>query len=221
MQRLAWMALWVLTAFQTAGALTQDDVPAIYHNILIESGQPVVVSGNKTLRLDPKAARPDYTVRMLKGAPKGTESGFVFTFTDVEASETLAGGSLFYSLWDPQESRYPMPHYRFAAPIDERSQARVNMSNLTGRYDLSGWETSGKGILYYRVTNAKGAIAYEGKVFFTSKPFKVGASITAGPWTANVTHDSAVIAFETNRPVIARVVSVPYSILEGCTAGAY
>ena len=207
MQRLAWMALWVLTVTQTAGALTQDDVPAIYHNILIEAGQPVVVSGNETLRLDPKAARPDYTLGMLQGAPKGTESGFVFTFTDREASETLAGGTLFYSLWDPQESRYPMPHYRFTAPIDARSQARVDMSNLTGRYDLSGWETAGKGILYYRIANATGAIVYEGKVLFTSKPFRVGTSITAGPWTANVTHDSAVIAFETNRPVIARVIA--------------
>ena len=33
----------------------------------------------------------------------------------------------------------------------------------------------------------------------------MGTSITAGPWVANVTLDSAVIAFETNRAVIARV----------------
>jgi hypothetical protein len=86
------------------------------------------------------------------------------------------------------------------------------MSTLRGRYDLSGWEKAGQGILYYRISDDKraftegmGTIVYEGKFFFTTKPFKVGTSITAGPWVANVTHDSAVIAFETNRPIIARV----------------
>ena len=205
MGRAHWMALWILPVAQAAVALTQDDLPAIYQNIRIEAGEPVVASGGEILRLDRGAATPDYTLRMLQGDPKGTEAGFILTFTDPEASESLAEGTLFYSLWDPKESRYPMPHYRFKVPIDERSQARVDMNKLKGRFDLSGWETSGKGILYYRVANKKGAIIYEGKFFFSSGPFKVGTSITAGPWVARVTHDSAVIAFETNKPVLARV----------------
>ncbi len=31
MQRVQWMALWVLSVTQAAVALTQDEVPAIYH----------------------------------------------------------------------------------------------------------------------------------------------------------------------------------------------
>ncbi len=209
--------LTILSVFilcQPALALTQADVPSIYKNIAIENGKPVVNGPKGKLLLDPEQAMPDYTLQMLAGNPVGMETGFEFTFKDPRASDTLAGGTLFYSLWDPEEGRYPMPHYRFSTPIDTHGKARVAMSELTGRYDLSGWEAAGKGILYYRVSDdkrtfreGKGAIVYEGKFFFTTKPFKVGISITAGPWVANVTHDSAVIAFETNRPVIARVMA--------------
>lgn len=213
MQRNA--ILTILSVFilcQPALALTRADVPSIYKNIVIENGKPVVVDQNVKYRLHPGQAAPDYTLQMLAGNPTGTKTGFVFTFKDPRASQTPAGGTLFYSLWDPKEGRYPMPHYRFSAPIDNQGQARVDMSKLSGRYDLSGWQAKGHGILYYRVSDDKraliedqGPIVYEGKFFFTTNPFKVGISITAGPWVANVTHHSAVIAFETNRPVIARV----------------
>ena len=206
MKRIANLSvLLVFILIQTALALTQDDVPAIYKNIVIEKGEPVVVSPKGKYRLDPDQDTPDYTLEMLSGNPLGTDTGFSFTFKDPNASETPAGGILFYSLWDPEESRYPMPHYRFSTLIDKHGTAQVDMSELTGRYDLSGWEASGKGILYYRVSDARGAIVYEGKVFFTANPFAVDTSITAGPWVANITHDSAVIAFETNQPVIAQV----------------
>ena len=208
--------LFVLAVFimcQPAQALTPADIPDIYSNIIIEDCQPVVVGQeNVKYRLHPQQTMPDYTVKMLTGDPKGTDSGFKFTFKDHRASETLTGGTLFYSLWDPKEGRYPMPHYRYDTPIDREGKARVDMSDLAGTFDISGWEKAGQGILYYRVSDDKrsftdglGTIVYEGKFFFTTRPFEVGTSITAGPWVANVTHNSAVIAFETNEKTIARV----------------
>jgi hypothetical protein len=213
---LTMLAVFILC--QSALALTQADVPSIYKNIVIENRKPVVVvddDAKRKLFLLPGQATPDYTLEMLSGNPVGTDSGFAFTFEDPRASETLAGGTLFYSLWDPKEGRYPMPHYRFSTPIDKHGKALVNMSKLKGKYDLSGWEASGKGILYYRVSNAKGDIFYEGKVFFSAHPFAVGSSITAGPWVADVTHNSAVIAFETNQPVIARVFAAGKTYADG------
>jgi len=206
MQRTA--ILTILSIFllcQPARALTEADVPSIYKNITIENGQPVVNGPAGKLYLDSKQATPDYTLQMLAGNPRGTKAGFVFTFKDPRALHSLNGGTLFFSLWDPADGRYPMPHYRFSTPIDKHGRAHVAMAELTGRYDLSGWAAAGRGLIYYRVSDDKGSIVYEGKFFFTTKPFKVGTSITAGPWVANVTHDSAVIAFETNRPVKARV----------------
>ncbi len=208
MRRLAWIAIpLVLCVVRPVLALTQGSAPAIYSNILIQDGQPVVTVPGGILRLDPEQSAPDYTVKMLRGNPAGTDTGFVFSFIDPLATESLAGGSVFYSLWDPMESRYPMPHYRFDTPIDAQGRARVDMSNLTGRFDLSGWQASDEGILYYRVANALGAIVYEGKFFFTAKPFTVGASISAGPWVAKVTHDSATVAFETNRSILAHIIA--------------
>ena len=115
--RLSFVLAIFITC-QPALALTPADVPAIYDNIIVEDCQPVAVDGDVKYYLHPGLARPDYTVEMLARDPKGTASGFEFTFKDPRASETLAGGTLFYSLWDPKEGRYPMPHYRFAAPID-------------------------------------------------------------------------------------------------------
>jgi len=54
----------------------------------------------------------------------------------------LDGGTLFYSLWVPEDGRHPMPEYRFATPNDNHGKARGVMSELTGGYDLRGWETA-------------------------------------------------------------------------------
>ncbi len=80
-------------------ALTQEDVPAVCDNIIIQAEQPAVVTRDKTLHLDPAETAPDYTISMLQGNPKGTESGFVFSFVDPLGSETLAGGTLFLALY--------------------------------------------------------------------------------------------------------------------------
>ena len=216
--------LAIFIVCQPTLAFTPADVPAVYDNIIVEDGQPVVVGKKGKYYLHPGQATPDYTVAMLAGNPEGTNDGFEFSFQDHRASETLSGGTLFYSLWDPEEGRYPMPHYRFAAPIDRQGRARINMDTLRGRYDISGWEKTGQGILYYRLSDDKraftdgvGTIVYEGKFFFTTKPFTVGLSITAGPWVANVTHDSAVIAFETNEKTIARITAAGKTFLDAIT----
>ncbi|MFH1627169.1 MAG: metallophosphoesterase family protein [Pseudomonadota bacterium] len=197
-------ALTILLASNYAYALSGDDIPAIYSNIVIENGEPKVLEGKKKLSIR-KQSKPKYTLTMLRGNPVGTGKGFRFTFFDPDHNLSLEKGTLFYSLWDSKGARFPMPKYRFEAPISNRS-AFLNMSSLRGKFDCSGWEKSGKGTLYYRVAGKNGEILYEGKFSFKGNgPFRVGDSIIEGPWICKVNDTGATIAFETNRKIAAEV----------------
>jgi len=194
----------LLLAAVHAYALTQEDIPAIYSNIIIKGGELKVVRGNEKLSIS-KGSKPKYSIEMLRGNPEGTDKGFNFSFHDPERHLSLKRGTLFYSLWDSDGARFPMPRYRFRTPIRDGS-ASVDMSRLRGVFDFSGWEKNKKGALYYRVVNGENRILYEGKFFFTGKgPFAAGDCIIEGPWVCKVTHDSATIAFQTNNRITVAV----------------
>ena len=78
--------------------------------------------------------------------------------------------------------------------------------NLSGKYDMIGWEKSGNGTLGYRVVTSEGAIIYDGKVTFKGKgPFEVAATIIDGPFVDLVTDKTAVISFSTNKALQGKV----------------
>ena len=207
-KRAGWILAVILgisSPVNAEQAVSPSDIPAIYKNLVVQDGQLKYKKGEMFYPLDPKKESPAYTLTELRGNPKGTAQGFSFTFYDSAYDLLFGQGTLYYSLWDPSEGRFPTPKYRFNTDIKD-GIAEVKIADMKDVYDFTFFKQKLQGILYYRVQDAEGNINYEGKFFFTGKgPFTVGTSIIEGPWIFNVTPSSAVITFETNEPAEATV----------------
>ena len=192
-----------------ASAEAGDEIPAVYANLHRNAAGKLVVAGGKR-EFALKDETPLYTLRQLRGNPVGTAAGFRFEFRDPDhprTYQTAAGGRLYYALMDPRE-RLPLPKFKRGTTIDDNGVANARMlERLEGRYDFIEWKKHGRGHIYYRVVNAIGEILYDGRFSFTgSGPFHVDPmSIVDGPSVNMLTHESAVIAFESLRPAPAQV----------------
>ncbi len=193
-------------------ALEPSDLPGAYATLKVTDGT-LTAEDASGKRIPLRSERPACTTAMVRGAPVGTEKGFLFTFADttVKPALVLEGGTLFYALIDLSE-KFPIPKWKRSTSIDKNGQAHARiMGKYQGKYDFIQWEKNGYGALYYRVADAGGKVLYEGRFFFLYAPkehpaFTVsGASIIEGPFVNLLAPKSAVISFETlkqTQPVI-------------------
>ncbi|MDX2245631.1 MAG: metallophosphoesterase [Bacteroidia bacterium] len=145
---------------------------------------------------------PQYTLSQMMGNPKGNSKGILFDFGNPQFA-----GKVYYGFIPYGDSRHPMPVY-FRLHSDILSgKAFINIQdNLSGKYDMVGWEKSGKGTLGYRVLDTAGAIVYDGIVTFEGTgPFTVVCTVTEGPFVNILSHNAATISFETNLKTRASV----------------
>ncbi|MCK5782424.1 MAG: metallophosphoesterase [Flavobacteriales bacterium] len=131
----------------------------------------------------------------LIGKPKGTEKGIAFDF-----GESVKEGVLYYGFIPYHDMRYPMPVYFKRVLKIEDGKVEVNLSKMTGRYDMISWEEKGIGTFGYRVQEKNGYIRYEGIVAFKGKgPFKVADAIVEGPLVAMTYPTEVILRIKTNR----------------------
>lgn len=190
----------ILTGFIFFGCQAQKKIPKVYSRIGKE-GKRYFVERNdtKAYQVDIPA---DYTLGGMLGNPVGTETGILFDFQD-----TSLYGTLYYGLIHHNDSRHPLPvYFRITARIEGGMAHIPIQGNLSGRYDMTGWEKSGEGTLGYRVIGAEGNMIYDGKVAFTGTgPFNIGITVTEGPFVNLLTHQGATISFKTNTKVAPTV----------------
>ena len=176
-------------------------IPSVYDNIERDPAGRLYVeySGIRYYARDPQ---PRYRLAQMKGDPIGTDTGIDFDFGDDSFSGTLYIGLIPYG-----DSKHPLPVYFARSVTIEAGKASVDIKNwFKGRYDMIGWEASGKGTLGYRVANEEGMLLYDGKVSFRGTgPFEIDVTVTEGPFVHIPTMEGATISFETNQPIIAHV----------------
>lgn len=168
-------------------------MPSVHTNIRADGkGRLYIQDSVKNYYLQESSAK--YTLEQMKGSPRGDAKGIAFFFgKDFK-------GWLYYGFIDYTDSKHPMPVY-FKKEVDIiDGAALINITdNLSGKYDMIGWEESGRGTLGYRVVNDEGDIIYDGIINFSGKgPFKVAPTITEGPFVNLVNDNGATISFETN-----------------------
>ncbi len=113
---------------------------------------------------------------------------------------------MYYGLYSslPQKYAYPV-FFKKTAKI-RNGKAEINLTSLAGKYDIAGWETTGKMKLGYRIVNNKGLILYDGRINIRGKgPFQPDLTLTEGPFVNELSADGAVISFETNKPCMPRI----------------
>ena len=156
-------------------------------------------------------SQPTLQLPSFVDAPRGTKKGLSFDFG-------LPGleGTMYYGFIPYGDSKHPQPVYFRQSASIEGGKAQVNIADqMRGRYDMIGWEKNEKGTLGYRVVAKTGLILYEGRVSFTGVgPFKVDATVVEGPFVDCLTHNSAIISFETNKKIKASLKVGDREILE-------
>ena len=181
--------------------LLEKDIPSSYSNISTDRNGNLVINinGDQYITPDEKA---DLTLKKMMGNPQATPTGIYFDF-----DKAIVGGNLYYGLINYEDTRYPQPIF-FRAPANIMDgKAFVNLFTLRGRYDMVNWEKNQKGVLGYRVANLAGEYIYEGRIGFSGRgPFAIDTTLIEGPFINLLRHNKLTISFDTNIPVIARVV---------------
>ena len=150
------------------------------------------MKGRKAYQVDVPA---EYTLEGVLGQPGGTETGIAFDFNDPGFT-----GILYYGFIHHDDGAFPYPVYFWNYEIIRQGRAHIDiLNNLSGRYDMIGWQSTGRGTLGYRIISLYGEIVYDGKVSFEGTgPFKVGTTVVEGPFINLLGHEQVTISFITN-----------------------
>ncbi len=190
----------MLTGSIFFGCHAQKKIPKVYSNMGLERNSVYVVRNDaKVYNVD---LPPYHTLKQMLGNPEGTPQGIAFDFLD-----TLLSGTLYYGLIHYNDSKHPLPvYFRSTAKIvGGKSQVDI-LGNLSGIYDMTGWEKSREGTIGYRVVDEYGSMIYDGRVAFKGTgPFEIGITVTEGPFVNLLTEEGATISFKTNLKVSAKV----------------
>ncbi len=194
------LRLCLLLSLGLPAWLQAQPVPKVLGQIKKDGPQTVVTYNDQSYQEVIYPAR--YTLTPMYGNPKGSEKGILLDFGDPELA-----GEVFYGFIPYGDSRHPMPVYfkRTARILGGKTFINIG-DQMGGRYDMIGWEETGRGTLGYRVVNAKGAILYDGRVGFKGTgPFEIDDYFIEGPGVNLLTHRGAVISFQTNNKLKGRV----------------
>lgn len=196
---LARTAILTLAIF-LASCVTAQRIPGAYSNIENTSEGLVLTYQDEAYgEIDQGAV---FTLDAALGAPKGTRDGIAFDFQAPGLS-----GKLYYGFIHYNDSRHPMPVFfkRYAEVVE--GEAEIDIANqLSGRYDMIGWEESGQGTMGFRLVADNGLILYDGRVSFSGTgPFKVVPTIIEGPTLHRIGPDRATIAFTTHKKTTSTV----------------
>ena len=189
---ICFLSIYLIINAQTeAKHQIYKQIPIVYSNIIPDDSGNIVFSNAKLSNLN-----PFYVLGNIRINPKGSEKGIVFDFQNTDFK-----GFIYYGLLSKEPPKYPQTvFFNSNSPI-RKGKAEINIAELKGRYDIAGWEETGKAKLGYRITNYYGKIIYDGKINIEGTgPFKTGISIIEGPFVNRVSEHSVHISFITNEP---------------------
>lgn len=187
------MRIFILVLLVWGGSLAAQksiDIPAVYSNIAQDKKGLYLKmeDGRKLYELAPDAH--GLSLDAFEGQVQGTQEGLAFDFGRVVPS-----GTIYYGFIAKGDSKHPMPVYYKRTARIEKGRAEIPIANLTGKYDMIGWQKAGKGRMGYRVMDEKGRLLYDGRVDFVGRgPFEVAPSLVEGPVVDLVESDGLVIS---------------------------
>ncbi len=192
----------LLGLFTVSGIQAQAEIPDVYSNIKTDKDGRIYLEWRKGSRAYRVEEPMRYNLDGAIGRPQGTGTGIAFDFIDPEFT-----GILYYGFIHHDDGDYSYPVYFRDSEFIYQGKAHVDILNkLSGKYDMIGWQSTGKGILGYRVTDLYGEFIYDGKVAFEGTgPFKVGITVLEGPFINLVGPDRVAVSFKTNIPCQASI----------------
>ncbi len=185
--------------FLSYASRAQTQLPAVYSNLYEENDSLFFLYNEK--KIPEFVPAEPYSLDQFQDPASGSESGLIFDF------KKSFRGTLYYGFIPYGDSRHPKPVYFRQSSNIVFGKARLNINpRMSGRYDMIGWQSSGKGTIGYRVIDSLGNMVHDGIVSFKGTgPFEADYAVIEGPFVAHVTHESAIIRFELNRPTSCSV----------------
>lgn len=203
MKKLKVLFLIIFTSTMLPAGYSQETakshIPNIHHNLNEdETGPYFLVRGKKYYRA---YTAKDHGLSNMIGNPSGTKDGLSFDFQD-----TLLIGKLYYGFIPFHDSKHPQPVYFRSPATILKGKTSLSILNLSGRYDMIGWEKNRKGTLGYRVVDERGNMIYDGIISFKGTgPFEIDDTIIEGPFVNLLSEQGAVISFKTNTEIKCEV----------------
>jgi len=184
-----------------SGILYAQEIPEVYQNLGKDKKGIYLKKGKKEIYA--RKANNKFSFSDLNGNPVGDEKGFQLDFNYEELN-----GKLYFGFMNYGDANYPQPvFFKRYAKIKE-GRAFINVAgNFGGKYDMIGWQDTGKGTLGYRIVDENGQFIYDGKLSFRheNNKFNYVPTLIEGPFVDRVRPASAVISFDVTEPVKASV----------------
>ncbi len=194
--------IWAIL-FWAAHLHAQQMVPAAYSGIQFDGNDRLKSEAYTDIGLRRKAAK--YNLSSVTPKVSGGKNGLQLQFSAIG----LRKGKLSYGLISYEQHKFPTAILRFDAKIDASSgTAFLNISrDLRDGFDHTGWQKKNFGVIGYRLTDSTGLIVHEGKQAFarTTNGFEPRPTISRGPFISDVTHNQAIIWYETSEPVFTLI----------------
>ena len=180
--------------------VAQPNIPDSHHNLYYNDFGELYLQLNEQ-KIFAADNTPYFTLSQMQGNPKGTEKGIALDFNDDEFN-----GTLYFGFIDYNNYKHPQPVF-FRTPVHiSEGKTEIPITAMKGKYDMIGWETSGKGTIGFRVVDENGQFLYDGKVSFKGTgPFEVDATLVRGPFICKTEPNGAVISYETREELITHV----------------
>lgn len=188
--------------FPAIQSLSQDKIPSVLQNIGFDKTRGYYLVAADQQKIYQIESGNRYSFSNLTGNPAGNRFGIILDFNDPELN-----GRIYYGLIHYSDSKYPHPVYRSTPAPILGGKAFLNLNQVRGKYDMTGWEDSGSGTIGYRVITNSGFILYDGKVSFSGTgPFEVVNTLISGPFVNLLSHEGATISFETSEESVCKIV---------------
>ncbi len=129
----------------------------------------------------------------------GTAKGLLLDFKNPDLFGKLYIGFINYN-----DGEMPQPVYFKRTTGILQGKAMINIANnFSGRYDMVGWQKTGKGVIGYRIETQQGVIVYDGKIAFKFKngKFEPQTTLIEGPFINKLTDNSVCISYKTTQPI--------------------
>jgi hypothetical protein len=190
------LALLLTSAVGFSQSNQRPAIPAVLNGLSYNTGGKLILNNNGHHYVEVEKADP-YMLSQMIGNPSGAETGIMLDLQMPGFNGTVAYGPYV------ETAEYPMVAF---LPKDVKitdGKALIEIKNVFVKSnDFMRFQDKGKGVIGYRIMDAKGRIIYEGRVAFQGKgPYVVVPTIIEGPMVNNLTQEGCVISYETQVPV--------------------
>lgn len=200
MLKINYIAVIIFLLFSQLSA--QVKIPAVYTNMYINTDNDLVLNFD-TAKIIVKTIDAFYKIDDFDNAWEAGENGLIFNSPNKNLTGTMYFGLIPYG-----DSKHPYPVFFNQSRQIKDGKTAIEIADIfKGKYDMVGWEKSGKAVLGYRVINKSGRIIYDGIIGFTYKDkFSIDLTVLEGPLINLLTSSGATISFKTNKKTVSTIV---------------